>query len=159
MSHQVTKSIIVKRPVSELYQLWANFENFPHFMQNIAEVRRTGDRSSHWAMEGPLGAKVEWDAETTLMEVNKRIAWNSKDRSPLTTSGQVTFNSLPNNETEITVMMHYDPPVGMAGDLVAKFFGNPEKQMQDDLNNFKNYAEGRIDRTPAGKVSDDGSRK
>jgi uncharacterized membrane protein len=151
MSHKVTKSIIVKRPVSELFQLWANFENFPHFMENIAEVRKTGDRSSHWAMEGPLGTKVEWDAETTLMEENKRIAWNSKDRSPVTTSGQVTFNALPNNETEVTVLMHYEPPAGMAGDLVAKFFGNPDKRVEEDLNNFKRYAEGMVERTPAGK--------
>jgi uncharacterized membrane protein len=104
-------------------------------------------------MDGPLGTKVEWDAETTLQEVNKRIAWNSKDRSPITTSGQVTFNSLPNHETEVTVLMHYDPPAGMAGDMVAKFFGNPEKRVEEDLNNFKRYAEGMVDRTPAGKAA------
>lgn len=158
MSHKVTKSIIVKRPVAELYQLWANFENFPHFMENIAEVRKTGDRSSHWVMDGPLSTRVEWDAETTLMEENKRIAWNSKDRSPITTSGQVTFNALPNNETEVTVLMHYEPPAGMAGDLVAKFFGNPEKRVEEDLNNFKRYAEGMLDRTPAGKGTGDKGR-
>lgn len=152
MSNQVTQSIIVKRPVEALFQLWANFENFPHFMANIAEVRKTGERTSHWTMEGPLGTKVEWEAETTLFEENKRIGWNSKDRSPLTTSGQVSFNALADNETEVTVMMHYDPPAGMAGDLVAKFFGNPEKQVKEDLQNFKHYAEGRVERTPAGKA-------
>ncbi len=159
MSNKVTKSIIVKRPVAELFQLWANFENFSHFMENIHSVQKTGDRTSHWAMEGPLGTKVEWDAETTLFEENKRIAWNSKDRSPLTTSGQVSFNALPNNETEVTVMMHYDPPAGMAGELVAKFFGNPEKRVEEDLNNFKHYAEGRVERTAAGKSAGEQSRK
>jgi uncharacterized membrane protein len=159
MSNKVTKSIIVKRPVAELFQLWANFENFPHFMENIHSVQKTGDRTSHWAMEGPLGTKVEWDAETTLFEENKRIAWNSKDRSALTTSGQVAFNALPNNETEVTVMMHYDPPAGMAGELVAKFFGNPEKRVEEDLNNFKHYAEGRVERTAAGKSAGEQSRK
>jgi uncharacterized membrane protein len=151
MSNQVTKTIIVKRPVSELFQLWANFENFPHFMENIHSVQKTGDRTSRWVMQGPMGTKVEWDAETTVLEENKRIAWNSKDRSPMTTSGQVTFNALPNNETEVTVLMHYDPPAGMAGDLVAKFFGHPEKRLEEDLKNFKRYAEGMVDRTPAGK--------
>jgi uncharacterized membrane protein len=155
----VTKSTIIKRPASELFRLWANFENFPHFMQNIAEVRKTGDRTSHWKMEGPLGTKVEWEAETTLMEQDKRIAWNSKDRSSVTTSGQVTFNALPNNETEVTVMMHYDPPAGMAGDMVAKFFGNPEKRVEEDLQNFKRYAEGMMDRTAAGKTEGKQARK
>lgn len=33
MANQVTKSIIVDRPVAELYELWANFENFPFFYE------------------------------------------------------------------------------------------------------------------------------
>jgi uncharacterized membrane protein len=149
VSDKITKSTIVKRPVAELYQLWANFENFPYFMENIKSVTRSGDRLSHWVMEGPLGAKVEWDAETTLLEENKRIAWNSKDMSPVATSGQVTFNALPNGETEVTVSMHYDPPAGMVGDVAAKFFGNLDKRVEEDLKNFKRYAEGQTERTAA----------
>jgi uncharacterized membrane protein len=149
MSNRVVQSIIVKRPAAELYRLWANFENFPHFMQNITSVRMTGERTSHWTMEGPLGTRVEWDAETTLMEANKRIGWNSKDRSPVTTSGQVSFNELSNGETEVTVTMHYDPPVGMVGEVASKFFGDLDKRVQEDLQNFKHYAEGRTERSAA----------
>lgn len=146
MSNRVTQSILVKRPAAELYRLWANFENFPNFMQNIKSVRMTGDRTSHWVMEGPLGAKVEWDAETTLQEEPTRIGWNSKDRSPVTTSGQVSFKEVGNGDTEVTVIMHYDPPAGMAGDLVSKFFGNLEERVLEDLQNFKKYAEGMPER-------------
>lgn len=151
MSDKISKSLIVKRPVAELYQLWANFENFPNFMENIKSVTKTGDRTSHWVMEGPLGAKVEWDAETTLLEENKRIAWNSKDLSPVATSGQVSFNALPNDETEVTVLMHYDPPAGMVGEVAAKFLGSLDKRVEEDLRNFKHYAEGRVERTAAAK--------
>jgi uncharacterized membrane protein len=56
-------------------------------------------------------------------------------------------------------MMHYDPPAGMAGELVAKFFGNPEKRVEEDLSNFKHYAEGRVERTAAGKAAGEQSRK
>ena len=35
----------------------------------------------HWVMKGPLGTDIEWDAETTRMDENERIAWNSKDNS------------------------------------------------------------------------------
>ena len=159
MSNKVTQNIIVKGPAAELFEMWANFENFPHFMQNLASVRRTGERTSHWTMQGPLGTKVEWDAETTLLEVGKRIAWSSKDRSPMKTSGQVTFNALPHNETEVTVTMHYDPPAGMAGELVAKLFGNPAKRVEEELRNFKAYAEGRHARTPLGQTAAEKSRK
>lgn len=97
MTDRITKSIIVQGNINDIYQLWANFENFPRFMENIESVTKTGNGLSHWVMAGPLGQKVEWDAETTRLEENKRIAWNSKDNSDLTTSGQVTFNQLPGN--------------------------------------------------------------
>jgi uncharacterized membrane protein len=145
MNDNVTRSIIVKGSASEVYNVWANFENFPHFMKNIESVEKTGDRASHWVMKGPLGKSIEWDAETTRLEENKRIAWNSTG-GDIKTSGQVTFNSLPNNETEVTVMLKYVPPAGLAGEIVAELFGNPEGKLEDDLRNFKAYLEGMPDR-------------
>jgi uncharacterized membrane protein len=152
MSNRVTQSVIVQRPAPELFALWANFENFPNFMKNIAAVTMTGDKVSHWVMDGPLGTKVEWDAETTLWEQNSRIGWNSKDRSPVTTSGQVSFKQLNDRETEVTVMMHYDPPAGMVGEVASKFFGSLDKRVEEDLRNFKAYAEGMSERTAGQKA-------
>src|SRR5690242_1526311 len=126
MADTVTQHVIVKASVDQAYQAWVNFENFPQFMHYIHSVKKLDEKTSHWVMKGPLGRRVEWDAETTRLEPNKRIAWNSKANSPLKTSGQVTFNSLSNNETDITVSLHYDPPAGLAGDLVADLFGDPE---------------------------------
>ena len=150
MSDRVTNTIIVKGSVDELFDIWANFENFPHFMKNIKSVQKQGDNMSHWVMEGPLGKKLEWNAKTTTFERNKRIAWSSTD-GDLKTSGQVTFNALPNNSTEITVMMHYEPPAGILGKAVAELFSDPEKRMEEDLRNFKAYAEGMYERTPKAK--------
>lgn len=151
MAEQITRSIIVKAPVSKVYQAWANFENFPIFMENIKSVRRIDSKTSHWEMEGPLGTTIEWEAETTRLDKNKRVGWSSKDHeeSDITTSGQVTFNDLPHEETEITVILQYVPQKGgAAGEALAKMFSNPEKQLEQDLQNFKNYIEGRHERTP-----------
>jgi uncharacterized membrane protein len=150
MTQQVTRSIIVKADVNDVYRVWSNFRNFPNFMKNIIAVAQMDDRTSHWEMQGPLGQKIEWDAETTVMEENKRIAWSSKDREDvdITTSGQVTFNSLPNNETEVTVTVQYVPRKGgKLGEAVGSLFSNPEKQLEEDLNNFKDFIEARPDRT------------
>jgi len=149
MSKQITQSIHVDRPVAELYGLWSNFENFPNFMKHIESVKKLGGRTSQWKMDGPLGTKFEWEAETTLMEPNKRIAWNSKDNSSIKTSGEVTFNPLGSGETQVTVAMSYDPPGGPAGDAVAKYFVNLEKRVEEDLKNFKAYAEGMPERSTA----------
>ncbi len=147
MADKITREIIVKGDPQDVFNTWANFENFPMFMHYIKAVAMTGDRTSHWVMEGPLGKRIEWDAETTTFEPFTRIGWNSKQLSDLKTSGQVTFNPLPHGETQITVTLHYDPPAGWAGDLVADLFGNPEGKLEADLRNFKAYIEGMPERT------------
>jgi uncharacterized membrane protein len=131
------KTIIVHAPVSEVYQFWTQFDRFPEFMSNLKEVRKTGERSSHWVAKGPLNTSVEWDAETTMLETNKRIAWNSRDNGDITTSGQVTFTELSNDQTEIHVVLKYDPPAGVIGDVVAKIFSDPQRELDEDLERFK----------------------
>ncbi|MCX6049881.1 MAG: SRPBCC family protein [Chloroflexi bacterium] len=135
-----TKNILVKAPIEQVYQTWANFENFPNFMHHIKQVDKTGDRTSHWVMEGPLNTKIEWDAETTRLDENKRIAWNSIT-GDIKTSGQVTFNELPDKQVEVTVMLKYVPPAGLAGEIIAELFSNPEGKLLEDLRNFKRYIE------------------
>jgi uncharacterized membrane protein len=143
MANQITRTIIVKASPEEAFRVWANFENFPMFMKHVRQVRSFGDGVSHWEVAGPLGKTLEWDAEITRLEANKRIGWNTKDRGgDLTTSGQVTFNDLPQGQTEVTVLMQYEPKAGLAGDIVAQILGNPEKKLEEDLSNFKSYIEG-----------------
>jgi len=74
MTHLVNGSIIVQGDVSHIFNLWADFENFPKFMKHIKSVERTGDNSSRWIAAGPLGIHVAWNAEITRFEQNRRIA-------------------------------------------------------------------------------------
>jgi uncharacterized membrane protein len=143
MADQITKSITVKGDVTRAYEAWRNFENFPYFMDYVQKVEVLDPKISHWEIKGPLGKTVEWNAELTRDEPNKRIGWNTKDHEgTVTTSGQVTFNQLPENQTQVTVQMQYTPPGGKLGQLVADVFANPEHRVVEDLNNFKRYIEG-----------------
>ena len=146
MSEQSTQSIIVNGSPSELYHLWADLESFPRFMKNVKSVTRTGDRTTHWVVEGPLGKDVEWDAETTRMDEGKRLAWNSKEGTDVKTSGQVVFTDLPHGETQITVTLMVVPQ-GTVGGAAAGLFGNLDETLAEDLRRFKAYAEAR---QPAG---------
>jgi uncharacterized membrane protein len=141
MANLVTRSITVDSNISSVYNIWANFENFPHFMENIESVRRTGDRMSHWEMSGPLGFTAEWDVETVTMEPNERIAWRSMADSSVKTSGEVHFKQLDNGRTEVTVAMTYEPPAGIAGDIATSVFGDPEGKLEEDLRNFREFAQ------------------
>lgn len=151
MGKQVTKLIIVKAPLPVVYNLWADFENFPRFMKYIKSVTPTGPNASHWVMQGPLGVNIDWNAEITRQEENKRIAWSSKDsKGVITISGQVTFNALPQGETEITVTVQYVVPAGKAGEAIAELFSNPEERLTEDLRNFKSVVEGMPHRSATG---------
>lgn len=139
---QLTKSIIVKATPTEAYAHWADFERFPQFMTFIKEVRPTGPHTSHWVLDAPAGMTVEWNAELTRMDPNQRIAWSTKGNDgDITTSGQVTFAELPQDETEITVTIQYSPPGGAVGEALARWFANPEERLETDLNNFKRMIE------------------
>jgi uncharacterized membrane protein len=138
----VTKNIIVKGEPSDVFPYWADFENFPKFMTYIKSVTPTSDKTSHWVLSAPAGVQVDWNAEITRKEENKRIAWSSKDkRGLITTSGQVTFNTLPHEQTEVTVTVQYTPPGGKVGEVFAQIFANPAKRLETDLRNFKNMVE------------------
>lgn len=144
-------TLIVSAPVSQVYDVFSRFDRFPEFMSNIKSVEMKGDRLSHWVAKGPLGTSVEWDAETTLLEPNKRIAWNSRDNGDITTTGQVTFTELDNNQTQLHVLIKYDPPAGVVGDVVAKIFSNPQRELDEDMERFKTivnqqrtYDQGRV---------------
>lgn len=141
---RVRKSIEVDAPVHRVYRLWTDFESFPGFMENVQEVRRTGDGTTHWKVEAPLGRYVEWDAETTAMEENKRVAWRAT--GTVGNSGEVRFVPRGSDRTEVEVDMEYHPPAGKLGEAAARVFENPSKTVEEDLRRFKDLAEGRAGR-------------
>ena len=131
----------VQAPVGDVFAYWSNFENFPSFMQNIEEVRMTGEDTSHWRVKGPLGKSVEFDAKTTEKDPNRGIGWNTVDGEVMT-SGEVRFEEVQPDRTRVEVTMNYaDPPGGKAGEVVAEAISNPERIMREDLQNFAGLVE------------------
>jgi uncharacterized membrane protein len=138
---KVEEEIIVGAPGDTVYSAWHNFENFPKFMDNIQEVRVVSGGRSHWRAKGPLGSAAEWDAEMTLDEPNKAIGWRSiEGNSSVKTAGRVNFEP-QGDATKLRVILDYDAPAGAVGNVVAKIFADPEQQMKDDLQRFKETIE------------------
>lgn len=142
------KSIRVNAPPETVYRFWRNFENFPQFMEHVESVQPVGgnDRLSHWKIKGPFGKSVEFDAELTSDEPGRQIGWNSRggERDSMETSGVVTFTEV-GGATEVHVLMQwFDPPGGAAGEAISRMFQNPEKMLEEDLQRFKDIAEGRV---------------
>src|SRR5262245_13729634 len=143
MAEQTTKSMIVGADIPEVFDAWADFESFPNFMRNIKSVEKRADGSTHWVMEGPLGKKVEWDADVTTFEPGKRIAWRSRKGSTIKTSGQVTFVQLGPEQTQVNLTIQWVVPKRKGGEALAGLIADPERRVEEDLYTFTTYVEGR----------------
>jgi uncharacterized membrane protein len=136
----VVKTIVVNAPISQVFSYWKNFENFPRFMENIESIETIGPDMTKWTAKGPLGTAVEWDAKTTYVEENKKIAWQSTG-GQIETHGAVLFEEEGANQTKVQVGLEYNPVGGALGEAVAKLFSDPETKLEEDLNRFKQVAE------------------
>lgn len=142
MTRNITKSIIVNAPTDLVYSTWADFTQFPSFMNHVKSVTITGPTSSHWVVAGPAGTLIDWNADLTRAEPYSRLAWNTKDnKGVITTSGQITFTSLEDGQTEVTVTMQYTPPIGAVGDWLSALIIKPEESVAADLRRFKEKVE------------------
>ena len=94
-------------------------------------------------LEPRLRAWVTLDAELTKDEPNKTLGWNSAG-GEMGTSGAVTFAETGDNTEVHVVMQWFDPPGGAVGEDTSKLLQDPEKMLEEDLQRFKDIAEGRI---------------
>jgi len=137
------KVIEIDAPVERVFDLFSDFENFPRWMSNIKDVHYTGRRFSRWTARAPLGTSVEWEAETTIFEPDRRIAWRTV-RGDVNTNGEVIFESTRRGTTLLRVILGYEVPAGRLGALIASLFGkNPEQELEEDLQHFAGIVEGR----------------
>jgi len=138
---RVERSIRVAASADEVYRFWRNFQNFPQFMEHVQDVQVLGDgKLSHWKLKGPLGVSVEFDAELTMDEAGRSIAWNSRD-GQMGSTGNVTFTPMEDNTLVHVVMQWYDPPAGPIGEAVSRILQDPQKMLDEDLQRFKALVE------------------
>src|SRR5918911_4068321 len=136
------KFIEVNAPVEVVFDLYSDFESFPRWMQHVREVRRTGRRYTRWRADAPLGMDIEWEAETTRFEPDRRIAWRSV-RGDVETDGEVVFSEIDPEATRMRVVLGYALPAGRLGDAFARLLGrDPAAELSADLRRFKHLAEG-----------------
>lgn len=154
---KVERSVVVNRPVHEVYQFWRNFENLPRFMDHLESVTVLDETRSHWVAKAPAGTRVEWDAAIHNEIDNELIAWRSLPGSDVNHAGSVHFTPALQGGTEVRVVLSYEPPAGKLGAAVAKLLGEePSQQVEDDLRRFKQVMEALEvqgnSRNPAGRT-------
>ncbi len=138
----LTATTTIRRPRSEVYGFWRQFENLSTFMAHLDDVRSTGGGRSHWTATAPFGKTVEWDADTDEDVPEEKIGWHSVGEADVPNRGKVFAPAPDGVSTEVHVVMAYDIPGGELGKAVAKYFGEePNQQLDDDLRRLKQVLE------------------
>lgn len=142
----VRTSALIKGEPRSLYGMWRNLEAAPLWQEQIVNVTRTGEKTSHWVMESGSGT-IEWDSEVMADEPGKRIAWRSINGDS-DNAGEVVFEAAPGGRgTYVTVLQEFR--MGKLASAVESVLGrNPKQAVIENLRHFKALAEtGEIPRT------------
>jgi len=115
---EAEKTIEIKASPETVFDVWNNYENFPHFMAHVIEVRDLGQNRSHWIVQGPAGVDVEWDAVLTETQRPTRLAWQSEPNSSVDNQGRVDLEAIPGG-TRATMKLAWRLPAGAVGPGVA----------------------------------------
>jgi uncharacterized membrane protein len=139
---RIEQAVMIHRPRGELFRFWRQLDNLPRFMDNLESVTVLDSRHSHWVAKGPVGTRVEWDAEIHNEIEDELIAWRSLPGADVDQAGSVHFSPAADGQTEVRVVMRYSGPGRRVGDAVAQILGeDPERQIADDLRRFKQVME------------------
>jgi uncharacterized membrane protein len=133
---KVQKSIEIDRPVTQVYNQWTQFEDFPAFMDGVEDVQQLTEDKLRWKTS-IAGVDREFETEIIEQEPDQRISWRTEDGEDHT--GAVTFDDLGGNATRVTVVMSYRPEnwVEKVGDALNIL----DRRVEKDLERFKKLIE------------------
>ena len=139
-----THYLEVNAPADRCFEWWRPLTHLPQIMEDVKSVEpKDGSADlTHWVVDGPLGKSVEWDAKIIDEEPGRKIAWKSLEESNNTveTGGAVRFDN-HGDTTGVEVSLHVETPAGALGDAVAKMFADPQKKVEQALEEFKRLME------------------
>ena len=140
---RIHKSLHIQRSVEACYRFWRNFENFPHFMQHVEAIQVVDALRTHWRVRAPFGQHVEWTAELFSDIPSQQLGWRTLAGSAVEHTGVVRFLPVSGGKsTRLDIELSYHAPLGKAGVMLAKIFGEaPSQQIDDDLRHFKQLLE------------------
>lgn len=131
----------IKRPAQDLYRMWTDWGRVPQWMHGVQSVTSVGHGVTHWVVDGPGGATVEYDAQVLEKNEGKSFAWMTTADAPIKAYGEVHFDETKRG-TVVRVVLAYNSPVGLLGAAVAGMQGvEPTSQLKEHLRRFKQLAE------------------
>jgi uncharacterized membrane protein len=131
---QIQETLEIDVPIRTAYNQWTQFEEFPHFMTGIDEVRQLDATHVHWVAR-IAGVRREWDAEILEQVPDSRVAWRNIDGA--TNGGTVTFEPVSAQATKVTLALDFEPS-GLL-ESVGDSLGLVAARAREDLEHFRDF--------------------
>jgi uncharacterized membrane protein len=119
--------VVVKAPITRVYEQWSRVESLPRFITSLREVRRIDDAHFSYVWH-PNREDTKGIFHIVLQIPGRRIAWRTISNGFM--SGVVSFEPRSEQETQVTLKIRsiFDPP-------------NLSRRLEEYLGNFKRLVE------------------
>ena len=101
---EIQRSIVINRPISEVFAFFADAENDPQWRTGVVEIKRLGDLGVgvrfRQRVAGPAGRAIAADVEVTAYQPETHAAFRTIS-GPVRPRGSYSFRDL-NGTTEVT---------------------------------------------------------
>jgi uncharacterized membrane protein len=135
---ELEETIRIHAPISDLYDFWANPENYPKVFSHITAIERLGENLYRWTVIGPAGLPIHWEGSITRAVPNTLVEWKSLPGSTVGNFGIARFDPHYDASTRVRVRMFYRPPAGIVGRFLAELLGSdPKEVLRGDLKRLK----------------------
>ncbi len=142
---RLTNSVIIERPLSEVFAAWSELERIPDWYEGSIERRKTSEgpvgvgTTYHAVDKVPPGRRIEGTLTVTRYEPDRLIEATLSE--PYNSTWQATFEDV-SGSTLMTMHVEADPD-GVPRLLAPLVLSWANKVQQRGLEGFKSDVEGR----------------
>lgn len=138
----IVGSVIIERPVEQVFGFYRDFQNLPSFMGDVMAVERIDAVRSRWTIQGPLGIRMRWTTTVTEERSNELLRYETDAPK---SSWEIRFSPGPAaGSTEVREVMR--APLGRLGRAALALIGKfPAEEVSANLHRLKEVLEtGRV---------------
>lgn len=132
----IQQSVDVAVPISEAYDQWTRFEDWPKFMHRVDSAQQIDDSTVSMSTK-VWGVTKQFEAEIVEQRPDERIEWHTDEG--LAHSGVVTFHELAPRLTRIEVSMDVKPDSLL--EKAGRGMRFTKRAVRGDLHRFKAFVE------------------
>jgi uncharacterized membrane protein len=155
---RVQESVVINRPVEEVFSYTSNPENFPQWAATVREVRRDSpgrgplrEGGRFTATQKALGRSFEAPFEVIDYEPNRRYAHRGTEGHPVPVTMVFAYERLSSDGTRFTPRIEAEPG-GFFGVVGPVFERVLRRQMRTNLKTLKELLERKeAGREPTGE--------